>query len=115
MKRILLSLPLLTLLAGGCSSPEEQAINLMEEMANIIDANKEDCDKAAAELETFFAKNGEKLKKLKETMKGGDEAKEKAMKEKYGARLGAIMGKTMEGSMKCASNEKFAAAMTKMN
>jgi hypothetical protein len=87
----------------------------MEEMANIIDANKDDCDKAATALEAFAAKNGETLKKLKDTMKGGDEAKEKAMKEKYGARLGAIMGKMMEGSMKCATNEKFGAAMAKMN
>lgn len=114
MKRILLALPLLSLLSG-CSSPEEQAITLMEEMANIIDSNKEDCDKMAAALDTFATKNGETLKKLQETLKGGDEAKEKAMKEKYGARLGAIMGKMMEGSMKCAANEKVAAAMAKLN
>ncbi len=116
MKRIFTTLTLSSFILGtaACGSPEEQAVKLMEEMGNIMDANKEDCDKMGDELKKFVDKNGETLKNLQNALKGGDEAKEKAMKEKYADRIGSAMGKVMEGSMKCATNEKVGAAMASM-
>lgn len=114
MNRIIATLALVSFAFGiqGCSSPEEKAVKLMEEMANIVDSNKEDCDKMGAALTTFVDANADTIKGMKDMKSSKDE--EKKLEEKYGDRIKAATGKMMGGMMKCATNEKVAGAMKKM-
>ncbi|MCB9535641.1 MAG: hypothetical protein H6704_05185 [Myxococcales bacterium] len=96
----------------GCSSPEEKAVKMMEEMATISEKHQDDCDKMGEELGKLIDSNADLIKSLKD--KKGSEEEEKALKEKYGARLEAASKKMMGGVMKCATNEKVGAAMKKM-
>jgi len=117
MQRILTAFALvgLALAFNGCSkSPEEEAVGLMEEMANLADSNKEDCDKMGDALAGFMDKNGETIKKMKDMDKGKSEDEKKAMMEKYKARIEASTAKLMPAMMKCATNEKVKGAMSKM-
>ncbi len=114
MKPILTTLLFLmaSLSLTACASDEEKGVKLMEQMAELVDANKADCDKMGAELETFMSANAETIKKLKDKKSSKEE--EKALEEKYGARIKAATGKMMGGVMKCAKNAKVGAAMKKM-
>ena len=114
MKRILTAL---TVVAAGfaftaCSSPEEKGVKLMENMAEIAAANKDDCDKMGEELNKLIDSNADLIKSLKDK-KETDEEKKK-FEEKYGERVKTAGKKMMEGAMKCAKNEKVGAAMKKM-
>ena len=114
MKRILTAL---TVVAAGfaftaCSSPEEKAVKMMEEMAEITSANKDNCDKMGDELNKFMDANADTIKSLKDKKQSDDEKKK--FEEKYGERVKTAGTKMMEGAMKCATNEKVGAAMKKM-
>lgn len=98
------------LVLAGCKSDEEKAIGMMEEMADIIDKNKSDCDKAAAELTKWKEANGAEMKKMAEKDKGKSKEDQAKLMEKYKDRIEAALKKTMDGTMKCMSNEKFAKA-----
>lgn len=99
----------------GCKgSPEEQAVKLMEELAELSDKNKEDCDKMGEALGKFMEKNGETFKKLKDMDKGKSEEDKKKLEEKYGERIKKAMGKMMPAQLKCKDNKKVQDAMKKM-
>lgn len=117
MKRILATLAIagLTFSITGCKSdPAEESIKLMEEMATIMDSNKEDCDKMGGALAKFMDSNGSKIADLKKATEGKSKEEQKKMMEKYEDRMKAVMGKVMGAGMKCKDNKKVQDAMKKM-
>lgn len=89
----------------GCKSDEEKSISYMEEMADIVDKDKDDCKKMGDDLKSWKSKNGDDMKKLKDKMKDKkmSEADNKAMMDKYKDRLSKIEDK-MKGMNKCLTN-----------
>ncbi len=102
--------------AGAAMSMEEagaKAIGLIEGMADIIDRDKDNCDKMGDELTKYEDDNAALIKELNETKDKRTEAEKKAFQEKYAARIKAAQQKMMGGGMKCAKNEKVKAAFMK--
>ncbi len=100
----------------GCASKEEKGVKLMEEMANLTESNKENCDKMGEELNKFVDSNKDTIAEIKAMKKGQseDENEKKKFEEKYGERVKAAGMKMMGGAMKCATNAKVGEAMKKM-
>jgi Tfp pilus assembly protein PilV len=99
--------------ADASADQAEQAVVLMEQLATIIDANKDNCDAMADKLTVFMDKNGEQLRKLKAAGKTVTEQQKKAFSEKYKDRMQAVSAKIMPGMQKCANNPKVSAVMKK--
>lgn len=95
---------------AACKSDSEKMIGYVEEMAEIIDANQDDCDKMADALETFANNNAEDMKALQKKLKDLSEEEHKEMKEKYEERMKVAKAK-MAPLGKCATNEKLGKAM----
>lgn len=117
MQRILAAFALvgLTFAFTGCSKdPEEAAISLLEDMANLVDKHKDDCDKMGGELSSFMDKHADTIKSMKEFADKQTPEQKKASEEKYKERTAKAGEKMMGGVMKCMTNEKVKAAMGKM-
>ena len=98
---------------AGCKSDEEKVVSYMEEMAEIMDSNKDNCDAMAEKLTKWNESKGKELKELETKMKGKKDDKEaaEAFKKEYGDRMEAATKKMMSGGMKCMTNEKVMKAM----
>lgn len=101
----------LSLSTVGCKSKEEQAVDLMEDMASVLEKNKDDCGKAGEAMEKWSKDNSGKLKDLKESTKGQSKEDEKKMMEKYKDRMEKVMATVLAVSLKCMDNEKFKKSM----
>jgi hypothetical protein len=99
--------------ADASADQAEQAVVIMEQIANIIDANKADCDAMGDKLGAYMDKNGEQLKKLKAAGKAVSDEQKKAFSEKYGDRMKAVFARMRPGMQKCSSNAKVSSVMKK--
>lgn len=105
----------------GCKSDEDKLVSYMEEEADIIDKNKDDCDKMGDSLKAWAEKNGDDMKalqkKMEDKMKSMSDDDKKKMSEdmdkKYGDRMKKAGEKIFGGALKCATNDKVKAAMDK--
>ncbi len=110
----LVAAPRLAVADANMDRLAERAVALVERMANIIDADKSNCDKMGADLNKFAddtAAERAELKSYKDRLTPEQKA---AFKAKYGERLKAAAAKIMGGMLPCATNEKVRAAMAKM-
>ena len=117
MKRILATLAMasLTFTMTGCKGdPAEQSVKLMEQMAEVMDKNKDNCDKMGDELAKFMTDNGKKIEELKKSGEGKSKEEQKEMMKKYEDRMKTVMGKVMGAGMACKDNQKVQDAMKKM-
>lgn len=110
MKRILATFAIASFAFTGCSSTEEKGITLMEDLANIVESNKEDCDKMGEALKAKIDSNKGLLEDLN---KLGKDSEKKISEEQKTRLMGASM-KMMGGMMKCQANEKVKGAMASM-
>ncbi|GAC1365606.1 MAG: hypothetical protein NVSMB47_16940 [Polyangiales bacterium] len=103
----------------GCKSDEDKLVSYLEDEADIIDKNKDDCDKMGDKLKSWADSNSDDMKKLQKKMEekekgmSADDKKkvEEDMKKKYGDRLDKAMEKILGGALKCATNDKVKKAM----
>jgi hypothetical protein len=93
----------------------EKAVVMMEQIATIVDTNKDNCDAMGDKLGTYMDKNGDQMKKLKAAGKTLTDAQKKAFEDKYADRVKAIADKMMPGLQKCHANAKVTGAMKKAN
>jgi hypothetical protein len=91
----------------------EKAVVMMEQLATIVDTNKDNCDAMGDKLGTYMDKNGDQLKKLKAADKSVTAEQKKAFEEKYKDRMKAVGDKMMPGLQKCSGNAKVTAVMKK--
>lgn len=97
--------------AAGGDMDWDKAIEFTEKMADLIDANKEDCKKMGEELGKFLDENKEIIEQGKSMQ--GDPEKAKEFMEKYKDRMTAATTK-MAAMGKCAADPAMAEAMKKM-
>jgi hypothetical protein len=93
------------------SADAERAVVMMEQIATIVDTNKDNCDLMGAKLGTYMDQNGDELKKLKIAGKNLTDEQKKTFSEKYKDRLKAMSAKMQPGLQKCAGNKKVSDAM----
>lgn len=101
--------------AVACSkSPEDKMMGIINELAGIIDSNKDDCGALGTKLKDFSASHKDELKTLKEEVKAKEKAMsdddkkkyEEKMKEKM-ADVTAKMATFATVAMKCMADPKF--------
>ena len=106
--------PRLAVADAGTDKIAERAVLLIESMANIVDANKTNCDKMGVSLDKFADATAAERAELKSYKDKLTEEQKRAYVKKYGARLQAAAGKIMGGMQTCGTNAKVKAAMTKL-
>ena len=99
--------------ADTTSQQAEQAIVVLEEIATIVDTNKDNCDGMGDKLTAYMDKNLERVKALHAAGKNLTEQQKKDFMEKYKARLTAASTKMEAGLQKCMKNAKVSGAMQK--
>ncbi len=95
---------------GGNEEKAEKAVKVLEDMANIADKNKDNCDKMSEEMTKYAEANKNVFAELKAAK--GSKEEEKKLEEKYKPRLDAAMQKMMGPMMGCP---KAAEAMSKID
>lgn len=91
----------------------ERAVVMLEEIATIVDTNKDNCDAMGDKLTAYLDKNADKLNKLKAAGKKLTDKQKQDFSEKYKDRMKAVSAKMTPGMQKCAKNQKVADAMKK--
>lgn len=98
------------LFASGCTSDEEKAVQLLEEMAELAEKNNDDCDGLAAKLASFRKSNKDRFALLRDSDKLKGTSK-KRFEEDYQARIGKAMDKMVSATTPCRNDPKIAEAM----
>lgn len=100
----------------GASSTDtgDKYVALMEQMANIIDADKANCDKMGADLDAWLSKNSAEIERMHDIGQRQTPEQRAEFRKKYGARLGAAETKMRPGLMNCSQNAKVKTAISKM-
>jgi hypothetical protein len=97
--------------ARADSSTEVAAVRLVEELAQVMEANKADCDKMGDALAKFMDSHTAEIRRLREEEKKMTEEQKKAIANKYAARLQAAAAKILAGAQACGSNPKVKDAL----
>ena len=123
LQLILISILALSFAAIGCDKKEEKTdetteksdaeifVSLFEEMADIVDTNKGNCDKMGEALQAFADDNGEEVEKLSKNLKKASKEEEEELEKKFGDRMKEAQEKMMDSLMECVSNDKVGSAM----
>ncbi len=97
------------------SDDGERVVQLDEQLAGIVDADKASCDKMAADIKAFAAKNGKEMQLLRnEGMKRSPDERAAFMKQ-YGARIHGAEAKMNAGITNCLQDPKVRAALSGLN
>ena len=86
---------------------------VMEQMATIVDANKNDCNAMGDKLDRFMTDNAAFFKDAKARAEKMSDQEKQQIEERYRARLQVVVAKLQGGITKCATNPKVVAAIQK--
>jgi hypothetical protein len=102
---------------AACRAPSgEEAIALMEEMAEVFHRNKGDCDKLGASLDAFIEKNRDRFEKLEAYDRGLTVEQRKEFERRYGDRADGAMKKIMSPEVAaCGDHAKVKEALGKIS
>lgn len=101
---------------AGCTSDDEKIMRVEEDLARIVDQDKDDCDRMAADIAKLGDEKGKDVQKLKAKMiqaAGGQAKLEARLNEKFADRRKATLGR-LRGGMRCLLSEQVATAMLKV-
>ena len=85
----------------------------MEEMADLTDRHKDDCEQMGKQLEAFFDRNRADMKRLKSLGSPETDPKAAASQAKYMDRIAAALQRQMPGQLACQDSPALEAAMKK--
>jgi hypothetical protein len=109
------ALPLCSLAAfvlGACQSREEQAVELVERIAEVFEQHGDgDCDKLANRLDTILKENPQALAALAES-DGSKEAQKRSAK--YQARIDKAFRKIVDKAAKCGAEPRVSDAIARI-
>ncbi|HLU68500.1 MAG TPA: hypothetical protein VKZ63_19580 [Kofleriaceae bacterium] len=102
--------------AGAAADPEleERGVAFMVKMADIMDANKADCDKMAAELNRFLDSQKGLMAEMKAYGEKQTPEQKKAFSDKYKSETDAVMAKMTPAIEACQDSKALQEAMGKM-
>jgi hypothetical protein len=90
------------------------SMDFLDELAEVAVANKDDCDKIAANWNGIFKRKAKLMEKMSELDKRQTPAQKKAFNDKYGERSAAWMKKMEPVLTACAKNERLRQAMSNL-
>jgi uncharacterized protein YdiU (UPF0061 family) len=102
-------------LRAFAADPGEKHVKLFEGFTDIVDQDKGDCDKMAADLNKYFDDHKAEIEKQKAEGAKMTEAQRKEFAEKYRDRFRAASEKMRGGMMACHANPKVQAMMKRMH
>jgi hypothetical protein len=91
----------------------EKAVVMLEQVATLVDANKDYCDVMGDKLDAWASANAAELKRLKEAGKQLSAEQKQAFSEKYQDRM-RVLAVKMGGARKCSGNARVTGAMKKI-
>lgn len=97
------------------SDDGDRVAQLDEQMANIVDSDKGNCDKMAADIKAFADKNGAEMQRLRQEGAKRNPDERTAFMKKYGARIHGAEAKMNAGIPSCIQNSKVKAALGSLN
>lgn len=106
----LVQVVVLLVLSSGCTSDEEKAVLLLEEMAELAEKHSDDCAGLASKLASFRKSNKARFALLRDSDKLKGTSK-KRFEEDYQARIGKAMDKMVAATTPCRNDPKIAEAM----
>lgn len=116
MPRAPIVLGLAVALAACRTADGEEAIALMEEMAEVFHQNKGDCDELGASLDAFIERNRDRFDKLEAFDKGLTVEQRKEFERRYGDRADGAMRKIMSPEVAaCGDHQKVKEALGKIS
>ena len=86
---------------------------VMEQMAAIVDTNKNDCNAMGDKLDKFMTDNAAFFKDARERAEKMSEQEKHELENRYHARLTAVVAKFRDGLSRCATNPKVVSAIQK--
>ncbi len=99
-------------LAGGCTSREERAVELVEAIADVFEKHGDgDCGKLADKLDTLVAERASDLEALAESDKTADG---RAKSAKFKKRIGAAVDRIVANAAKCGAEPRVADTLQKI-
>ena len=98
----------LSMTACSKKDPVEKLVSMMEDLGSAVDDAKGDCGKMAEAVESVADKYKGDIESMKSAAESAKKDKDqaKALMEKYGDRMQAVMPKMM-GLMKCSDDPKM--------
>ncbi|HET7504544.1 MAG TPA: hypothetical protein VFK02_26160, partial [Kofleriaceae bacterium] len=97
--------------AGSNTELENKGIAMMRSMADLFAADAKDCEKLAADIKAFIAKNKELLTQLVAMEKKMTDAEKAAFEERNKSEQAAMMQKMTPAMTACQDNKSLEAAM----
>ena len=94
---------------------DEEAIKLLESLANIMDKDKDNCPAMAKDINAYVDTNARLIEELKKRDKTQTPAERDAWLKKYRDRLEAAVKKMMAGGVKCQNDKAVQAAVSRMH
>ena len=91
-----------------------RVVQLDEQLAGTVDADKKNCDKMATDLKAFNAKNGAELRRLGQEGSKRTAEQKAEFHKKYDARIQAATQKMNAGITGCIANPKVKDALKGM-
>ena len=102
---------------SGCGkkTPQAKILKHLQALADIMTENKDNCIKAAEEINQWSAQNSTELESLKVEASQVSPAKKAKLKKKYKGRMKIVKAKILATTLKCAKEPKFSEAMKSIN
>ena len=101
--------------AAPSGNDGDRVVQLDEQMANIVESDKGNCDKMAADIKAFADKNGAEMQRLRQEGTKRSPEDRAAFMTKYGARIHGAEAKMNAGIPACIQNPKVKAALGSLN
>jgi hypothetical protein len=93
----------------------QDTMALLTKLGEVVDANKDDCAKAAAAIKKFGEENKDKMAAARDALKNAPVDQQKAFMAKYAAQMGQVMmSKVQPVAVKCKDDKAFAEAFSGM-
>jgi hypothetical protein len=89
----------------------EMLVQMVEQLGTVVSRNMTSCDTMGDALEQYIASNQQFIQSAKGQWSQIPEAEQKALMQRYQARLQAAQTKIVPGLTKCRSNQKVVFAL----
>lgn len=93
----------------------EKAVQILERIANAVDANQNDCNAMGDKLTVIVDQNAAFLAQAKARSEQLTPRARNAIEARFRDRILAAISKMRPGMMKCGSNPKVSAALARVN
>ena len=116
MKQIKLaaSLLLVAILSAGCSTAEEDLMDLLEDITEVAEAKAGDCAAQASAVAIFLDDHRDAIVKAQTAREGKSDAERKILESKFGPLREEFVQRTIKAMRPCAQDPQLADALRRL-